>query len=77
MDTETPKTMRSHWFAHVAKTRKKLSKGQKKLVSHRESMRVASTTWPDMKIKLQKKLKRAEKKALRDSAKTQKNTEKT
>ena len=25
-----PKTMRSHWFEHVAKTRKKLSKGQKK-----------------------------------------------
>ena len=77
MDTQTPKTMRSHWFAHVAKTRKKLSKGQKKLVSHRESMRVASTTWPDMKIKGQKKLKRAEKKAQRESIKTQKNIEKT
>ena len=77
MDTQTPKTMRSHWFAHVAKTRKKLSKGQKKLVSHRESMRVASTKWPDMKIKLQKKLKRAEKKAQRESIKTQKNIEKT
>ena len=57
-----PKTMRSHWFEHVAKTRKKLSKGQKKQVSHRESMRVASTTWPEIKIKLEKKIKRAEKK---------------
>ena len=70
MDEAPVKTMRSHWFAHVAKTRKKLSKGQKKEVSHREAMRVASTTWPDIKIKLQKKLKRAEKKRIRDSEKT-------
>ena len=70
MDPAPVKTMRSHWFAHVAKTRKKLSKGQKKEVSHREAMRVASTTWPDIKIKLQKKLKRAEKKRIRDSEKT-------
>ena len=57
--------------------RKKLSREQKTPVSHRESMRVASTTWPDIKTKLQKKLKHTEKKRIQDLGKTQKNIKKT
>jgi hypothetical protein len=53
--------MRHQWFEHVAKTRKKLSKGLKKPVAHREAMRAASESWPARKAKLIKKQKRAAK----------------
>lgn len=59
---KTKKSMRHNWFDHVAKTRKKLSKGKEKLVAHREAMRAASESWPAQKLKLIKKAKRAAKK---------------
>ena len=63
----TPKakqpTMRNHWFSHVAKTRKKLQRGNKDKVTHREAMRQASTSWGPIKEKLKRKQERAKKKA--------------
>ena len=55
--------MRSEWFEHVRKTRKKMSKGKKVLVPHRDAMSAASQTWPTVKIKVQKRLEREQKKA--------------
>ena len=59
---KSKKTMRNSWFDHVAKTRKKMSKGLEKPVAHREAMRKASESWPSEKIKLIKKQKRAARK---------------
>ena len=42
--------MRSLWFEHVAKTRKKLST-KKNPCSHREAMKKASETWAKVKKK--------------------------
>ena len=64
-------TMRNHWFAHVAKTRKRLEKSNKGSVSHRDAMREASTSWVTEKEKVRKKIARADKAAAR------KNTKKT
>ena len=64
MESEKPRTMRHEWFTHVAKTRKKMSRGLDKPVAHREAMREASASWPAKKQKLLKKAKRAEKQAL-------------
>ena len=68
MNTKTPDkpvTMRNHWFDHVRKTRKKLSKGLPDLVSHRDAMKKASESWPELKVKIKRKIirdiKRAEK----------------
>ena len=58
-------TMRNHWFNHVAKTRKKLQRGNKDKVTHREAMRQASTSWAPIKEKLKRKHERAKKKALK------------
>ena len=70
MNTTTPDkpvTMRNHWFDHVRKTRKKLSKGQSDLVCHRDAMKKASESWPEQKAKIKRKIirdiKRAEKAA--------------
>ena len=57
-----PVTMRNHWFAHVAKVRKKLSKERKIKVSHREAMREASVSWGVEKEKCKRKLARRAKK---------------
>ena len=54
-------TMRNHWFEHVAKTRKKLSRAQKKPVSHRDAMREASATWGSIKDRVRKKMLRSRK----------------
>ena len=35
-------TMRNHWFAHVAKTRKRLQKASKGSISHRDREREGS-----------------------------------
>ncbi len=67
-----PRTMRNAWFEHVAKTRKRLQRGNKEKVTHREAMRIASTNWAPQKEKLQKKLLRAKKKAERAKKKAQK-----
>ena len=52
MDSPKKKSMRNHWFDHVRKTRKKLSKGLPELVSHREAMKKASISWGELKIKI-------------------------
>lgn len=54
--TEKKVTMRNHWFSHVAKTRKKLTRLRKAPVSHREAMREASTSWGKIKDKVRKKM---------------------
>jgi len=54
--------MRSAWFEHVSKTRKKLSKGKKDKVSHRVAMQHASSTWPKEKEKALRAQKRAQRK---------------
>ena len=72
MDADKPKTMRHHWFSHVAKTRKSLTKSRKQPVTHREAMREASTTWAPIKERLQKKLARAKKRAAAKSKKVKK-----
>ena len=68
--------MRSAWFEHVAKTRKKLTRARKEQVSHREAMAVASTTWEVEKKKILKRKAREEKKQKRvkkEQAPVQKN----
>ena len=55
-------TLRSDWFVHVEKTRKKLSRGQKEQVAHRVAMKAASITWPKEKEKLLRKRRREAKK---------------
>ena len=63
MEPAKKKSMRNYWFDHVRKTRKKLSKGLPTPVSHREAMKKASATWPELKGKLTKKIARDEKRA--------------
>ena len=55
-------TMRNHWFEHVAKTRKRLSRARKEPVSHRDAMREASVTWTNLKAKVRRKMDRQLKK---------------
>ena len=54
--------MRSAWFEWVSKTRKKMSRGTKEPVSHRDAMKQASLTWAAQKAKLVKKANREKKK---------------
>ena len=56
--TEKKVTMRNHWFEHVAKTRKKLTRARKQPVTHREAMREASVTWSDIKDRVRKRMLR-------------------
>ena len=58
--------MRTAWFDHVRKTREKESRGKKDKVTHREAMKLASTTWPGIKAKLQRKAERERKKQDRE-----------
>ena len=60
--------MRVQWFEHVRKTRKKMSKA-KEGTTHQAARREASTTWPQEKEKLLKKLKRLENKEKREENK--------
>tara|TARA_B100000809_G_scaffold22982_1_gene20162 strand:- start:228 stop:446 length:219 start_codon:yes stop_codon:yes gene_type:complete len=59
--------MRSAWFEHVRKTRKKLSKGKKEPVSHRVAMQQASSTWPKEKEKVLRAQKRVQRKKLKEA----------
>mgnify|MGYP001158181680 CR=1 FL=1 len=56
--TEKKVTMRNHWFEHVAKTRKKLTRARKQPVTHREAMREASVTWTSIKDRVRKRMNR-------------------
>ena len=60
-ESHPSKTMRNHWFEHVAKTRKKLSRGKKETITHRVAMTEASQTWPSVKKKILNKIKRSQK----------------
>ena len=57
-------SMRQHWFEHVRKTRKKMSRG-KDTASHRDAMKAASDTWAEVKGKIE----RAKKSKARKDAK--------
>ena len=61
--TNSSTSMRVHWFEHVRKTRKRLSKERKEPVTHQEAMRQASTTWATKKVKVQKRIQREKKKS--------------
>ncbi len=58
--TEKKVTMRNHWFEHVAKTRKKLTRARKQPVTHREAMREASVTWTGIKDRVRKRMVRTQ-----------------
>ena len=49
--------MRKAWTDHVAETRRKGNRG-KKTMSHKDAMRAASITWPKVKAKLERKLRK-------------------
>ncbi len=61
-------SLRKDWFEHVRKTRKKLSKGKKTQVEHREAMKTASVSWPKEKERILKKRKREEKREAKNAA---------
>lgn len=59
-------SMKSMWFDHVSKTRKKMSKG-KQTCTHQNAMKAASTTWPAIRNRIEKKrLKEAKRKTRED-----------
>ena len=64
---DKPKSMRSQWFEHVAKTRKKMSKKGAK-ATHQDAMKAASGTWAKEKIKIEKRLRREDKARLKKNA---------
>ena len=61
--------MRSAWFDHVRKTRKKLTRERKAAVSHREAMSIASTSWEVEKKRYARKIAREKRKQARESKK--------
>ena len=58
--------MRTQWFDHVRKIRRKMGRTSKENVTHQAAMREASITWPVEKEKLLKKFKRLKKKEDRE-----------
>ncbi len=58
---QTP-NMRKKWFEFVAVIRKRMSRKQKKDVTHRDAMKEASGLWPKEKIKILNRIKRDQKK---------------
>ena len=58
--------MRSEWFEHVRKTRKKMARGTKDPVSHRDAMKEASQSWGTEKAKLVKRIAREKRKKTRE-----------
>jgi hypothetical protein len=52
---------RKEWFEYVKTIRKKESRKIKKECSHKMAMNLASQTWANYKLKLQRKLVRKEK----------------
>ena len=61
--------MRSAWFDHVRKTRKKLTRERKEAVSHREAMSIASTSWEVEKKKYARKIAREKRRQAKESKK--------
>ena len=62
--------MRSAWFDHVRKTRKKLARERKEAVSHREAMSIASTSWEGEKKKYARKIAREKRRQAKESHKS-------
>ena len=54
-------SLRKEWFLYVSKTRKKMGRGCKEPVSHRDAMKKASETWPKEKAKLLRRINREKK----------------
>ena len=61
-------SMRQHWFEHVKKTRKRMSRG-KETASHREAMKAASETWAAAKAKIERSKERKARKDAKEKAK--------
>ena len=60
--------MRKEWFQFVRKTRVKLQrKNKNKTVSHQQAMSEASKLWPKEKEKIQRRIKREEKKRAKEN----------
>ena len=64
--------MRVEWFLWVSKTRKKMQRGRKERVTHRMAMKSAALTWPKEKTKILNRIKREERRAVREAQKTAK-----
>ena len=60
--------LRKEWFVYVAKIRKRMTRQQKKPVSHRAAMTAAAESWQVEKVKLQNKAKREARKAAKTTA---------
>ncbi len=54
--------MRKRWFEFVAVVRKRISRKQKREVTHREAMKEASGLWPKEKVRILNRIKREQKK---------------
>ena len=67
-----PVSMRVHWFDHVRKIRKRLTRETKQAVTHREAMQKASVSWPEIKEKLLKKKAREQKREAQEAKKAAK-----
>ena len=65
-------SMRVHWFDHVRKIRKRLTRETKQAVTHREAMQKASVSWPEIKEKLLKKKAREQKREAQEAKKVAK-----
>ena len=61
-------SMRQHWFEHVRKTRKRMSRG-KETASHRDAMKAASETWAVAKAKIERSIKSKARKIAKEKAK--------
>ena len=59
-------SLRSEWFDYVRKVRKKNTKKDKPC-SHTDAMKIASQSWPAVKLRLEKKRKREHKKQEKDN----------
>ena len=64
--------MRVEWFLWVSKTRKKMQRGRKERVTHRMAMKSAALTWPKEKTKILNRIKREERRAVKEAQKTAK-----
>ena len=58
-------SLRKEWFKWVAKTRKKMQRGNKETVAHRDAMKAASVGWAAEKAKILRRQKREAKKNAR------------
>ena len=65
-------SLRKEWFLYVKKTRRKMSRGGKEPVSHRDAMKKASESWPKEKEKLLRRIKREKKQNCAKSHKAKK-----